>query len=232
MSTILIAKTQKSEILLSQQAWKRSENVMQAIVKHPFNQELMSGTLEKTRFSYYIAQDKSYLENYAKCLSIIASKIEQPYAPIFLKYAQQTYHVEQTKVHQYFQKMLPPTASDEISPANVMYTSYLLQTCALQPVEVAVAAILPCFWIYQEVGKTLAKQEAENNPYHRWIETYSSESFDKDVTVMIGIFDTLSKNTTPEIRQKMLDAFYMSTVMEWYFWDDAYYHRVLDKFNE
>ena len=47
--------------LLSTQAFAQSEKICNAILCHPFIQELSAGTLSKERFCYYIEQDALYV---------------------------------------------------------------------------------------------------------------------------------------------------------------------------
>ena len=58
---------------LSTRAWTSSEDVYNAIIQHPFNQELMKGKLSQDNFAYYIEQDSLYLQDFARCHGIIAS---------------------------------------------------------------------------------------------------------------------------------------------------------------
>ena len=99
----------------------------------------------------------------------------------------------------------------------------------MEPVEVGIAAVLPCFWVYRDIGLYIAQSSANNNPYARWIEAYSSDDFSQAVNQAISIFDELGLQTTEAIRQKMLDAFYKSTCFEWHFWNDAYNQVVFDR---
>ena len=46
-----------------------------------------------------------------------------------------------------------------------------------RPFHEAVAALLPCYWIYWEVGKTLERAGSPDPLYARWIGTYASEEF-------------------------------------------------------
>lgn len=55
------------------------------------------------------------------------------------------------------------------------YTQYLIATTATAPLEEALAAVLPCFWIYREVGHHVAKHCMQANPYMRWIKTNVNE---------------------------------------------------------
>lgn len=213
---------------LSTKAWERSANIYNAIIKHPFNQELMQGTLAKDKFAYYIEQDVIYLQDFSRCHAIIASKIPLEHMHSFLKYAEYTLIAEQEVVHQFFTKEFNFTETGLITPATLSYTSYMLKTCLNESVEIALAALLPCFWVYREVGLFIAAIAEKNNPYFRWIETYSSEAFCNSVDEAIIIFDAMAANTTEAVREKMLDAFYKSTCLEWHFWNDSYRKRVFD----
>jgi thiaminase len=46
-----------NELEFSMIAWNKINNVYQAIIQHPFNQELILGTLNPKKFNYYIEQD-------------------------------------------------------------------------------------------------------------------------------------------------------------------------------
>lgn len=214
---------------LSNQAWEISSDIIQAIIQHPFNQELMTGNLERDKFAYYIEQDSLYLHDFARCHAIIASKIHLPYVRDFLKYAEASFIAEQEVVHQFFKKIFNFKETGFITPATLSYTSYMLRICSMESIEVAVAVILPCFWVYREVGLFIAKDFSENNPYAKWIETYSGEDFCQSVEQVISIFDYLAENASESTRQKMLDAFYKSTCLEWHFWNDAYNKTVFDE---
>ena len=213
---------------LSTKAWERSSHIYDAIVNHPFNQELMQGILAKDKFAYYVEQDVLYLQDFSRCHAIIASKIPLEHMRSFLKYAEYTLIAEQEVVHQFFKKEFNFIETGLVTPATLSYTSYMLRACLNESVEVALAALFPCFWVYREVGLFIAATADKNNPYSRWIETYSSEGFCSTVDEAIDIFDTLAANTTESIREKMLDAFYKSTCLEWHFWNDSYKMRVFD----
>jgi thiaminase/transcriptional activator TenA len=213
---------------LSQKAWSLSANVIEAIKGHRFNLELMYGTLSFDKFAYYIEQDSLYLQDFARCLAIIASKVSSKYTRRFLHYADSTFVVEQEIVHEFFKSSSEFTKTNSLTPATLSYTSYLFRICSTEPVEVGIAALVPCFWVYREIGLFIAKGANKNNPYERWIETYSSDDFSRTVDEIIGIFDELAKQTSCEIQDKMLDSFYKTTCLEWHFWNDSYNKSVFD----
>jgi thiaminase/transcriptional activator TenA len=60
--------------LLQSTLWSNITPIYDAILAHPFNQELMHGTLSRERFEFYIKQDALYLMDFAKALSVLAAK--------------------------------------------------------------------------------------------------------------------------------------------------------------
>jgi thiaminase/transcriptional activator TenA len=87
---------------------------------------------------------------------------------------------------------------------------------------VSVAALLPCFWIYWEVGKHLLATAAPDNPYQAWIDTYADETFAAGVRKVIAISDQLAEAASPGVRDQMSQAFERAAQLEWMFWDSAY----------
>jgi len=213
---------------LSDKAWEQASCVIDAIFTHAFNQELMKGSLAKDKFAYYIEQDSLYLKDFARSLAIIASKAPAEYVRLFLQYSSDTCVAEEEIVHQYFKSLYNFKETGLVSPAMLSYTSYLLRICTIETVEIGIAAILPCFWVYREVGLYIAKHSQANNPYARWIETYAGEAFGASVDQVIDIFDNLANKASEITKQKMLDAFYKSSCLEWHFWNDAYNKAAID----
>ena len=215
---------------LSQQAWQQSQKLRCQIQHHPFNQALAQGTLSEDIFYYYIEQDSYYLEDYARAHALIASRIATPLSGVFLQLAQSIAATEHDSVHQYFKSQPAYRPTGLRSLATIAYTQYLLSTCALEPVAVSVAAVLPCYWVYQDVAEHIAQHAKVNNPYQRWIDTYTNENFAVITQQVIDVFDLLAGQAHADLRQAMLQAFYNSTCLEWQFWQAAYYKRSLDDF--
>lgn len=207
----------------SQLAWQQNINIYNEIISHPFNQELMSGTLEADKFIYYLQQDYLYLQEYGKVLAKIAAKAEQN-ALRFLEFAQGVFINEQQGLHQHYlakENIHPVTMP---STACLGYTSYL-HHCCNEDVAIAVAAVVPCFWLYHKLGEHLNKHAQADNPYQLWINTYSSKDFATDVLEVLKIADDYYQKNDGIIRQKMLNTYSNSSQWEYYFWDDAYHQR-------
>lgn len=207
--------------LWSRQAWETALPVYRKILEHPFVQELAQGTLAAEKFRFYLRQDSLYLGAYARVLSHIASRLNQrEHTAAFLRFASDGIAVEQALHRSYLHEDIPDAQS--ISPACLLYTSVLAGQ-ATAPVEVEAAAVLPCFWVYQQVGKSiLSLQSGTDNPYAEWIGTYADPAFETATAQAIAICDALAENASESVRREMTDIFVRCTKMEWLFWDSAY----------
>jgi Putative transcription activator len=207
----------------SEQAWKSIEPIYEEITKLPFIGGLIDGTLKQEQFLFYLHQDALYLYEYGKIMSGIASRLSKPeHITAFTGFAVETVAVERI-LHESYLKQSPIKGRVEQSPSCLLYTSLLHKYLAQHPVEVALAAVLPRFWIYQEVGNyILANQNKGDNPYQAWIDTYGGEAFAKSVETAIAICNEVAETCTEEQRNVMTEAFVYCSKMEWMFWDSAW----------
>jgi thiaminase/transcriptional activator TenA len=213
----------------SEAAWQRTARLRQAIDDLKFNTELAAGTLSREQFQGYIVQDALYLGQYSRVLAIAGARgPDAPTLRAFGACALEAVAVEQALHEQYLTEFgVDPSrlADAEPSPDCLGYTSFLLATAYHDPWEVLIAALLPCFWIYWDVGSRIAERAASDNPYRAWIDTYADESFGEAVRTVIGITDRAAAATTPAIQARMMTAFVRCTQYEWLFWDGAYQRR-------
>ena len=213
----------------SDQAWQRTAPLRAAIDALPFNTELAAGTLDRGRFQTYIVQDALYLDQYGRALALAAAR--GPDSATLQQFAQSAIGavmVERALHERYLTEFgVDPAslATAEPSPDCLGYTSFLMATAYHDPFEVLLAALLPCFWIYWDVGNTIAKRAAAGNPYRAWIETYSDEGYGAAVRGVIAATDRAAAGTTETLRGRMMTAFIRSTQWEWLFWDGAYQRR-------
>lgn len=210
----------------SSAAWQANAGLYQTILDMPFNRELAAGTLPQPVFQAYIIQDAHYLEGFARALALAAARA--PVADHIVEFsgaAREAIVVERALHRDYFAKFgigAGDFAAQEPSPVCEHYVSWLIKTGALAPYEVAVAALLPCFWIYAEVGKEIAATAAVDHPYRAWIDTYADPEFDAAVRRVIGIADAIAGETSTAVRTKMDQAFKRAAQLEYLFWDSAY----------
>jgi thiaminase/transcriptional activator TenA len=205
----------------SETAWNEAKPIYNRILELPFIKEIIEGTLEQKRFNFYIQQDALYLADYGRILAAIGAKLKKPeHTEAFLHFAGDSVAVEKALHESFLSKQETKAIA---SPGCLLYTSYLFRQLADQPVEVALAAVLPCFRIYKEVGDhILEHQNKKDNPYRNWIDTYGGKDFEKSVNLAISICDEIADKCTEEQRQAMTEAYVMCSRMEWIFWDSTY----------
>ena len=155
--------------LFSREAWNRNAVLYETIRTLPFNAQLASGALSESRFKHYITQDAHYLVGFGRALALAAAKAPDADRIVqFAKAAEGALVVERA-LHGSFFKQYGITAElfaqTPLSPACHHYVCYLLATAYAEPYEVLLAALLPCFWIYAEVGRDIhARVVADAHP--------------------------------------------------------------------
>jgi len=213
----------------SDEAWQRTAALRGAIHDLPFNIELAAGSLSRDRFQTYITQDAIYLGQFSRALAISAAKApDTATMQSFAQSALGAIAVEQALHSRYLRDFgIDPAsiADTEPSPDCLAYTSYFISTAYHDPWEVLVAALLPCFWIYWDVGCTIARTAAPDNPYKAWIDTYADPHFGDAVQRVVATADRAAETASPTVRAKMLAAFTRATQYEYLFWDGAYRRR-------
>lgn len=201
---------------------EKTEDIFQAIVKHGFVTDLIKGKLDKDIFGFYVNQDSLYLSEYKKSLVKVGTKCHDASETQFFYESATGIILVEDSLHKLFLKK--EYINPEASPTCELYTSYLARIANHASVEVAIAAVLPCFTIYKEVGDyILAEQNnPENNPYQTWIDTYASDEFAQAVQQAIDIVNKYAKTASPENLKRMEEAFIKASKLEWMFWDSAY----------
>jgi thiaminase (transcriptional activator TenA) len=213
-------------VQFAEEARHRTTLLRQEIAALPFNQELAAGTLPRERFQYYITQDALYLGQFSRALAIAAAKAPDSMTlQSFAQSALGAVAVEQ-RLHEHYLLSFgvdPATvAVTDPAPDCFAYTNFLLATAYHEPWEVLVAAVLPCFWIYWDVGRSIAETASPDNPYQAWIETYADPGFGERVQAVIAVADRAALSTGEAVFGRMLNAFIAATRYEWLLWDGAY----------
>lgn len=208
-----------------QEVRKESNSLWEASFDHPFVKGIADGSLALDRFRFYVMQDAYYLSHFAKVQAIGAVKAKD--LETTKRFA---YHAEHTcaselALHESFMKILGVTEQDwrefEPSPSAYAYVSHMYRSAEGDLADV-LASILPCYWLYFEIGKRL-KDAAPGHPiYDRWIETYGSAEFAALVDEQKTRMDQLAEGLPPERIKELKDRFRQSSYYEWNFWDQAW----------
>ena len=211
----------------STQLRSRAERIWRAIDDHPFLRELHAGTLPMNRFTYFILQDYVYLLDFAQVLCQGGAKApDLETLELFCRHALGAVEVERT-FHASFGTSLGLSRQqlDKVAkgPITQAYIGHLQSVARSGTLGELVASVLPCYWIYGEIGRRLKKNRPQKPKiYRQWIETYASEEFWKPVREQIALMDKLGSAANRNEKQLMTAHFILSSRYEFMFWQQAY----------
>lgn len=201
----------------STEAWAAAQPIYDKIIEMPFVRQLAEGTLPYERFLEYQRQDALYLDTYSRVLAHIASRLHnREHCEAFLRFALDGIMVERLLHANYLQGVMPQP--EQMSDTCRLYTSWL-RSCGYEDVAVECAAVLPCFWVYREVGRSIIDRATPDNPYSQWIQTYADPGFERSTMLAIDICNQLAAEAGPATRRAMTQAFVTATRMEYLFWN-------------
>jgi thiaminase/transcriptional activator TenA len=206
--------------------WATNGDIFRAILAHPFITGLTDGTLPETAFAHFLVQDAIYLRDYARALSVVASRApDSAVMRMFARHAADAVEAE-LELHA---SLLPElgispaaAAAAEPGPVNLAYTSYLLATALGGSYAEGVGAVLPCYWLYWEVGKHLLSSGSPDPRFQRWISTYSGDEFAAVVRDVIAEADRIGTVISGAERSVVARHYRTTSRYEWMFWDSAY----------
>ncbi|MBR3075134.1 MAG: TenA family protein [Bacteroidales bacterium] len=206
------------------QAWDKALDIYTDIINHPFIKELAEGTLAAERFDRYLAQDELYIGNYGRQMFELAELIPEPAVhEMFCEFAKEGIEGEKA-MHALLIDRFGIDTAVQASPITADYNAHTQAAIASGSKEIGLAAMLPCMWVYNEVGLHILKiASAEGNPYREWIQEYGNEAFTEGVASVLKMADEYAAAASPEIREKMTQAYLEATKFEYWFWDYGYY---------
>ncbi|ANJ29027.1 hydroxymethylpyrimidine kinase [Agromyces aureus] len=205
--------------------WNGIADVRAAIDDLPFIRALADGTLEREPFLGYLAQDALYLRDYARVLAEASRLAPDAAGQAFWANSAHGSLVGELELHTSWLEGAGGTAGTgvftaEPDAATTAYLDHLLATGARGDYAVLAAAVLPCFWIYVDLGERLAAggfgQRAldPGHPYASWLETYADPAFAVATREAIELVTREAAAATPERREAMRRAFRTSSEHE------------------
>jgi len=206
--------------------WRSIANVYAAILRHPFVQGLTSGKLPEGAFRFYVVQDALYLRDFARSLAVASARSpEDRWCEMFADHAKTALVVERSLHEGFFAEWGLTEAqvlATPLAPTNLAYTSYLLRVAYAEPFEELLGALLPCYWIYHEVGKHLEAGGSPSPLYQRWIATYASAEFAEVVRQVLDVTNAAVADLSAARRVRVRRHFVTTSRYEWMFWDAAF----------
>jgi thiaminase/transcriptional activator TenA len=206
----------------------KAETIWQAQLSHPFVIALGNGTLPERKFRYYILQDARFLGDLARIFAAGAQRAPDAESGLrFAKLVEETI-VTERGLHESYGKRWDMTPKEmqsvPMAPTNYAYTRHMLAVAATGSAAEITVVALPCAWIYCVVGQHLLKHgpPRPDHPYRDWLMLYASPEFaEVQKWMRAKVDDWVTKAGTAE-KQRMEDAFLISSRYEWMFWEMAW----------
>jgi len=194
---------------------------------HPFVRGIGDGTLDLERFRFWIRQDYLFLIEYARLMALAAARaVDLGTMRRFADLMHETLH-EEMDLHRSYSADLGISAADlereKMAPTTRGYTDFLLRTATVGDFTELVAAMLPCMWGFNEIGRRLAEHGLPDADYYaRWIEMYASAEFTALVDWLRELTDQVSTNLPEASWDRMCEVFLTSSRYELSFWEMAW----------
>lgn len=192
--------------------WQSSEPVRAQIDDLEFIKELANGTLGADEFSYYLAQDAMYLRDYSRALARASEIAPTPDEQAFWAKSAYAAIAEEGELHRTW--LAGRAVEPDRGPVTDAYTELLLDTAAGGSYACLTAVVLPCFWIYQDVGSRLHAFRTDDHPYREWLDMYADPDFAGTVSTAISYAETALAGAPTGERATAADAFAAAARLE------------------
>ncbi|MFE5410942.1 bifunctional hydroxymethylpyrimidine kinase/phosphomethylpyrimidine kinase [Microbacterium sp. NPDC056569] len=185
----------------STNVWDAAATVRADVDALEFVRGLGDGTLPRETFLRYLAQDAVYLGEYSRVLAKASALAPTSEEQAFWAQAAESSIVEERRLHE--SHLGSVTAAP--APQTLAYTNHL--HASARSYGELVAALLPCFWLYTDIGIRLAARRHDAHPYDDWLAMYGDPAFTAATARATEIADAAALEAGPLERVRMDAAF-------------------------
>lgn len=186
--------------------WEGVSEIRRDIDELPFIRGLADGSLDQSAFEWYIAQDALYLRDYSRVLAQASRLAPTAAEQAFWANSARDAILAEVELHA---RWVDPDVMFDAQPSDTTtaYLNHLLAAAGRGTYDEIVAAVLPCFWIYYDVGSRLVGHATPDHPYAAWLQTYGAEGFAETNQRAVEFVTARAAQATPEVRHRMRRAF-------------------------
>ena len=203
--------------------WAAGGEIWHQILDLPFVRALGDGTLDEDLFAFYLDQDALYLRDYSRALATLSARADTAEAQVHWAAGAHEAIAAESQLHEGW--LANRARLGGPSPITMGYTNFLRASAAGDDYVVGAAAILPCYWLYEEVGAVLSSQNHADHPYAEWLSMYGGEEFAAEVARSLAEVERAFETASPAQRVRAARAYLSACVYEREFFDQA--HRAL-----
>lgn len=203
--------------------WAAGGETWHQILDLPFVRALGDGTLDEDLFAFYLDQDALYLRDYSRALATLSARADTAEAQVHWAAGAHEAIAAESQLHEGW--LANRARLGGPSPITMGYTNFLRASAAGDDYVVGAAAVLPCYWLYEEVGAVLSSQNHADHPYAEWLSMYGGEEFAAEVARSLAEVERAFEAASPAQRVRAARAYLSACVYEREFFDQA--HRAL-----
>lgn len=197
--------------------WHASADLARQIQASDFVAALVDGTLAGHAFDFYLGQDAQYLTWYSRALASLAARATDQQESVWWAQSAENCIVEEAELHRTW---LGGRDQVPAGPVTTAYTNFLLAHTLGDDYVVGVASVLPCFWLYAQVGAGLP-EVPQDHPYALWLDTYRDPEFTKATSHTLGIVEKAFEQAGPAARARAAHTYLTACRHELEFFDQA-----------
>jgi hydroxymethylpyrimidine kinase/phosphomethylpyrimidine kinase/thiamine-phosphate diphosphorylase len=204
--------------------WQGIADIRAGIDELPFIRALAGGSLARAPFLSYLAQDALYLREYARVLAEAARLAPTSAEQAFWAHSAHGSIVGELELHASWltpsQGVSAATFTAEPSAVTTAYLDHLRSVAFGGDYAEIVAAVLPCFWLYTDLGRRLHAGELgeyakdPQHPYASWLATYADPAFEQATRTAIDYATAAAAAADAGTRARMRRAFVSSSAHE------------------
>jgi thiaminase/transcriptional activator TenA len=174
-------------VSLAADLWAANADLAEEALAHPFVRGIADGSLPRSRFAGYIAQDAFFLEAFARGYALgVAHSVDRATLDAFADLLAGVR--EELRLHTaYAARWDVDLAAVEPAGATLAYTDFLLATASLGGAGVTCAAMTPCMRLYAHLGRSLSAQASGD--YTEWVTTYADPGFEELAVTLERLLD-------------------------------------------
>lgn len=195
--------------------WEDIADLRARIDGLPFVTSLADGTLDPARFAWYLQQDAIYLRAYARVLARASALAPTAEEQVFwAKAAAGSIEAEMELHRGWLSAYAVDGMEAEPSLTTTAYLDHLHAATVDGDYGTVVAALLPCYWIYQDLGERLVTASHPAHPFAAWLDTYADPAFAVANAQAIEIVGAAAARADEDGLRAMRRAFLASSAHE------------------
>ena len=209
----------------TKELWNAAEPVYAKTLEHPFLTGLSDGHCPRADFGFTSCRTPSICGFWASAQHPASKAPDEAWAQTLNQHSIDTLKAERAlhdSILRSYGVDSRKARTAGMAPTAVAYTNHILAVTSQRPFTEGLAAVLPCYWIYEKVGKHLAMKGSPEKEYSQWIAMYGGDGYAESVNVVLRMMNETALRESEDGKRRAVEQFARSARYEYLFWDMAW----------